>query len=233
MNNIQNAGHQLYIENKEYYQKLAAYIRYGSWLKSESEVEDFLYEVREDILDAQKRGVSAEDYFGKNPRTSADELLASLENKWLEVLKIFGIVTSTYLFFLFATAANSINIRSMLIQSIVITVATLIIFTVLKKRIYTKQMSTTKSRVKLVLTVLALGLVTVYDLTAETMILIIPLPYFPIAILFIIGALAGTIYYFKLPKERRVLWQIGLVAVWSAMIMGVANHIIIPFLANV
>ncbi|WP_225742894.1 hypothetical protein [Marinilactibacillus sp. Marseille-P9653] len=123
----------LYIENQKYYQKLADYVRYGSYFKNEKEIEEFLLQVLEDTLKAQKEGVSAESYFGKDPKLSADELLATLRFDWLGVLKMLGVVFSFYFFFTFAVGNSSVDVVSFVVRIVGIAVAVGMIFNILQK----------------------------------------------------------------------------------------------------
>ena len=89
---------QLDPENKEYYIKLLEYTRFGNWFKDKNQTEEVLLEVLQDLIAAQKNGLSAEEYFGKNPRESADELLETIDNKQVKGFKIFLVVLSINLF---------------------------------------------------------------------------------------------------------------------------------------
>lgn len=79
-------------DNKEYYKKLLEYVRFGNWFKDNNQAEEILLEVLQDLIAAQKVGLSAEEYFGKNPRKSADEILKTIDNKKFKGLRIFIIV---------------------------------------------------------------------------------------------------------------------------------------------
>ena len=61
--------------NDDYYGNLLLYVRSRSFLKDENVLEEALLEILQDILDAQENGETAEDYFGKQPKEIADDLL--------------------------------------------------------------------------------------------------------------------------------------------------------------
>ncbi|MER2226437.1 MAG: hypothetical protein ABS916_05215 [Carnobacterium sp.] len=76
-------------ENNEYYGNLVIYVRAMSLFRDEKKSEELLLEVLQDILDAQNQGVSAEHYFGRNPKKIADEIIKQLPINLLDILKIF------------------------------------------------------------------------------------------------------------------------------------------------
>ena len=76
-------------ENNEYYGNLVIYVRVMSLFRDEKKSEELLLEVLHDILDAQNQGISAEQYFGKNPKKIADEIIKQLPINLLDTLKIF------------------------------------------------------------------------------------------------------------------------------------------------
>lgn len=52
--------------------------------------------ILQDILEAQQNGVSAQDYFGKDPQPIADELLEQLPNDSKQMVKISLLAVLTY-----------------------------------------------------------------------------------------------------------------------------------------
>ena len=76
-------------ENNEYYGNLVIYVRAMSLFRDEKKSEELLLEVLQDILDAQNQGISAEHYFGRNPKKIADEIIKQLPINLLDTLKIF------------------------------------------------------------------------------------------------------------------------------------------------
>lgn len=70
---------QLNPENKKYYEEILVYIRVNV-NKDEQQTEETLLEILQDILDAQKNGTSAKEFFGKNPKEISDTILTELPN---------------------------------------------------------------------------------------------------------------------------------------------------------
>ncbi|WP_101773602.1 DUF1129 domain-containing protein [Peptostreptococcus faecalis] len=77
-------------ENKTYYEELSLYINSKGAFKNEKEINSILEEILLDILIAQKDGISAESYFGKNSYIIADEIILNLnsgiKNNMLEII---------------------------------------------------------------------------------------------------------------------------------------------------
>lgn len=89
-------------ENQKYYEYLLTYIRGKSTFNREKDVEQLLLEILHDLIDAQNNGQNAEDYFGKNPQTLADEILQTLPKSFFETFKLACYILIGYVL-LFAT----------------------------------------------------------------------------------------------------------------------------------
>ena len=66
-------------ENEKYYGNLLIYIRIMAFFRDVKKSEELLLEVLRDILDAQEQGLSAEEYFGENPKKVAFENISNIE----------------------------------------------------------------------------------------------------------------------------------------------------------
>ncbi|QVI35719.1 hypothetical protein BVJ53_01385 [Lacticaseibacillus chiayiensis] len=95
---------QLTPANKTYYEDLLLYMRTRSVLKDSKTIEQELLTILTDILAAQKDGVTAVDYFGKQPQETADEILAEIPIGWVNSFKIIASVLIGY--FLITTIPN-------------------------------------------------------------------------------------------------------------------------------
>lgn len=91
-----NLQKQLQGANKRYYEDLLVYVRLNSMAKNERQTEEMLLGILQDILEAQQNGVSAQDYFGKNPQPIADELLKQLPNDAKQMVKISLLAVLAY-----------------------------------------------------------------------------------------------------------------------------------------
>lgn len=83
-------------ENQKYYEDLLTYIRGKSTFNREKDVEQLLLEILHDLIDAQNNGQNAEDYFGKNPQTLADEILQTLPKSFFETFKLACYILISY-----------------------------------------------------------------------------------------------------------------------------------------
>ena len=66
---------QLTPENEKFYSDLLLYVRLHSFSQDQEAIESKLLEILQDILDAQTDYISAKQYFGKDPKKLADDLL--------------------------------------------------------------------------------------------------------------------------------------------------------------
>ncbi|SFQ32535.1 hypothetical protein SAMN04488506_1458 [Desemzia incerta] len=86
-------------ENEKYYGNLLVYIRVMSFFRDVEKSEELLLEVLKDILDAQEQGISAEEYFGKNPKKVADDIIKQLPINLLDTAKIVLTALAAYSIF--------------------------------------------------------------------------------------------------------------------------------------
>jgi hypothetical protein len=84
---------QLNPENKVYYEDILLYMRTFGFFYEELETERHLMTILQDILEAQKYGESAEDYFGKNPKEIVDQLTKQFDKpSWKSIFKMSGLI---------------------------------------------------------------------------------------------------------------------------------------------
>ncbi len=88
---------QIKPENRMYYKNLTSYTMFAGFTHDETELEEQLLMILNDIIKAQEDGISAEKYFGKNPQESADQIIANLSKSSFKdrstlVMIIVGIV---------------------------------------------------------------------------------------------------------------------------------------------
>ena len=81
-------------ENEAFYTDFMIYARTTNWFKDNQAIEEQLLAILQDILQAQKNGQSAADYFGADPKRVADSLLKNLPVK---VSSFFSLIF--YVFF--------------------------------------------------------------------------------------------------------------------------------------
>lgn len=88
-------------ENDKYYGNLIVYIRIMAFFRDEKKSEELLLEVLRDILDAQEQGLSAEEYFGENPKKVADDIIKQLPINLFDTIKLFLTALGAYSVFRF------------------------------------------------------------------------------------------------------------------------------------
>lgn len=86
-------------ENKRYYEDLLVYIRSKSTFNREKDVEQLLLDMLHDLIDAQSNGESAEFYFGRDPKSLADEILKTLPKHFFDIFKIACYIVIGYVLF--------------------------------------------------------------------------------------------------------------------------------------
>lgn len=86
-------------ENKRYYEDLLVYIRSKSMFNREKDVEQLLLDMLHDLIDAQNNGQSAEFYFGRDPKSLADEILQTLPKHFFDNLKLACYIVLGYVLF--------------------------------------------------------------------------------------------------------------------------------------
>lgn len=94
-------------ENKRYYEDLLVYIRSKSTFNREKDVEQLLLDMLHDLIDAQSNGESAEFYFGRDPKSLADEILKTLPKHFFDIFKIACYIVIGYV--LFFTIPNMVD----------------------------------------------------------------------------------------------------------------------------
>lgn len=65
-------------ENQKYFADLREYVNTFKFKKDELVIHQQLYQMYLDFLDAQEDGLTAEDFFGNNPKEMADHLLEEM-----------------------------------------------------------------------------------------------------------------------------------------------------------
>lgn len=131
-------------ENQKYFANLREYVNTFKFKKDESVIQQQLYQMYLDFLDAQEDGLTAKEFFGNNPKEMADHLLEEMPGATFKtLLKYAGILAtilwSIRLFFDFSeNLIVVINPVLYLFDLALIISLTLIIFKLIQKSIYRK-----------------------------------------------------------------------------------------------
>lgn len=87
--------------NQEYYDRLAAYVTDAIGVDGKA-AEETMAEIHADLLQAQANGISAADYFGHDPKTIGNQLVATLPHlTWQDWLR-FAVIAWAISFLVFA-----------------------------------------------------------------------------------------------------------------------------------
>ncbi|KRL12399.1 hypothetical protein [Schleiferilactobacillus perolens] len=134
---------QLTPANKKYYEDLLLYMRTKEILKDDAVIEQELLTILTDIIAAQQDGVSAVDYFGKQPQETADDILAEVPTHWFSVLKMIGSVLLGYVLITAIPAltipTSPVDIGTEIITGLYFTMAAFVIVTYIGRTTYKKQ----------------------------------------------------------------------------------------------
>lgn len=140
---------QLTGENEKYYSDLLLYMRLNSFMKDQAAIESNLLEILQDIIDAQREGLTAEQYFGKNPQILADELLQQVPKKVGEVFKFVLYFVGAYMFFALLPSMISIDqaidIGNLILTGLYIGIVVLVGLKYLGRTIYGGRVTETKN----------------------------------------------------------------------------------------
>ena len=138
----QEAVKDLSANNQTYFKKLQDYMLLSSFFYDEIEIRELLYGMACDLADADRDGMTAEDYFGKKAQKMADQILkhATLEKK-RNLLTLAGYLLGILWFYRFLSDFSSlglvkVNLLSYLSDALISFLGLTLIFQVIKFGIY-------------------------------------------------------------------------------------------------
>ena len=136
---------QLSASNQKYFEDLREYLFFSSLFQDEYAVVAQVYEIANDLLEAQNHGETAEEYFGKNPKEMADELLRNTPKSRLidQLNLIYIMVGVSWLVKLFndfsSDSVLQLNLYSYVTTAVFSVVLVILFFFGVQKTIYLKQ----------------------------------------------------------------------------------------------
>ncbi|MFC6463546.1 hypothetical protein ACFP65_00815 [Marinilactibacillus sp. GCM10026970] len=214
-------------ENKVYYEELLVYVRTKSWFKDERKIEEVLLEVLQDLIVAQEEGVMAEDYFGRDPETSANNIVNNIDYNLIGGLKIllqvFGISSIFSLLNMIVSAETSINLTSILFRTGYLYLAVFIFLQLLKNESFHRSSSKLKESLYIIslITIIVSG--PLIEATLLPNFLNFSLPLFIPFGLYFFAVSSFTWKFFKMSAEERKIWVLLLILAWGALIFGIIN----------
>lgn len=220
---------QLNPENKEYYEEMLTYMRLKNWFKDEKEIESKLLEILQDMISAQKDGISAKDYFGQEPKKTADEILSNIQINWLDGLKMVGLVfvISIASFIISDLSADQfkVNLLQLIVHTVTISIGVIICLSILKKSTFEKEKSSS------ILEILLFGATfsgVIMILTASSYFIsdawTITLPKEVALALTTIASIGVTWKVYTLPEGERLLWSSFLPIIWLFVLLAFLNY---------
>lgn len=222
-------------ENKAFYDDFLVYVRTTSWLKDDVQVEEQLLAILQDILEAQKNGESARDYFGQSPKLVADNLLKKLPNDGISFAKIilytfFGYLAITFLPTI-TVPGKAIDVGAYVVSAMYMTMAILLIVRTIGTLVYRYKASKLAGWLKNVLGILA-GMLLLFPAFAMIYWLKTPVRINldgTLGIFVIILVLVGLAIYNKTAKQSFLSKPIFFYIIFSAVI-GILTRL--PILAG-
>jgi uncharacterized membrane-anchored protein len=133
---------QLNQENYQYFDDLRGYLSLAGLVHDEAKLNQVLFGMQQDLLDAQKNGIRATELFGNQPKQMADEILQELPPiKWRNRLQLYSLVTLIIWTIQFFSAyphdgALSVNLSGYLLSAILANAFVYLIFKLVSWQIY-------------------------------------------------------------------------------------------------
>ncbi|WP_265459623.1 hypothetical protein [Enterococcus sp. HY326] len=218
---------QLNLANQSYYGDLVIYLRAKGTFKNELVIEEKAFEILQDILESQAAGIDAEDYFWKQPKEIADELIQAVPNSIKDFLKLILFALGAYtVFSLFPALVlpdKAFDIGAFGIVAVYSIAIALLIFWLVGTNVYQK-----KKKLFNILNVILLGILLAGGVMLLTM---VKTPYqFRITgiwgILIILILLVVTaVLFFRQTRENRKIWAVFIPAITSCAIIGIFSRI--------
>lgn len=217
-------------ENKAYYNDLLLYLRFQSVSRDEAQIESFLLDVLQDILAAQKDGLSAVDYFGKEPKEVADAFLAEVPRSFWAVVKLALIVVGSYMgitiFPTLTTTGKPTDVGAMLITGLYALLMVTLFFKYLAVTIY--RVSTWRLHkvmqwlIWCLIVIIALAPLSLITILVKTPVRISLDGIWGIGVI-LLGWLIGGIVYLRLTDKQ--MWTPFVIVALAFGIMGIIARI--------
>lgn len=218
---------QLTEENNAYYGDLLVYLRARGAMKKEAVIEEKALEILTDILDAQRDGISAETYFGKEPQEIANDLLSFSPISLMDFLKLALIALGSYSLFSILPALifpeNDIDFGSFMVVGLYSFISAITLFWLISKGVYAKKKKQSNILLGILGTLLFFGgiLLAIFIKTPLT----VELPG-PVGILTILTLLiVMSILFFTQNNEDKQIWSTFIPLILVCATIGILSRI--------
>lgn len=191
--------------NKKYFDDLRTYLITAGLFFDEEEINQQVYELGSDLLEAQQNDERAEDYFGMDAKGAADEMIRNFKKTSLkERVKISSLAIGIFwLFKIMSDVSGSgpikLNVLSYFFSAVFVMIVLVGVFKVLHYSIYSKEQFFNRNKIgKFILLWLAMfgvigGFVLIHLYTPELWVVTIPAPYDLLMIGVLVVVYAGAI----------------------------------------
>lgn len=138
---------QLTPENQVYFADLRGYMLFGGLFLDEGELNLQLYQMATDLLEAQRDGVTAAAFFGKQPQLLADQLLANTKKASIPALfglaaLVVGILWGINLVTAFSqNGVLRVSVPQYLLDGVIGVVGVSLLFLILQRSFYSAKKS--------------------------------------------------------------------------------------------
>ena len=193
-------------DNRDYFKKLREYMGMASLIKDEISINQQLYQMHLDFMNAQEDGMSAEEFFGNDPKTMADQLLEEIQRtSFKTLLQYVGIVAvimwgSRYLSDFNKATPVVVNPALYLFDLILVFSLVMLLFKVIQISVYRKNNSKKLEWMETVIAALVFIVFIIIYLRADQFIpMVLPFTISPPwnIILFLIVLLSAVFLFWK------------------------------------
>jgi len=217
-------------ENKIFYENLLLYFRIEGFTRDENKIETHLLMILQDILEAQNDGITAETYFGKNPKMIADELLAEMPRSFWEVIKTGLYVVMVYMGVSFLpalmTSGKPVDIGALGLSGLYLFGIALILFKYIGRTIYNVNIMIQNKILKFLAAFIAVSIgiapVTLIGILVKTPVRFQLDGWFGIIVI-ILGLLIGSFFFIR-QKDKTFGWPFA-IYLGGAGVLGIMTRL--------
>lgn len=223
-NQMNAAGADLTAENRAYFDDLLVYaLTKRLWVRELPLVRE-LYGMQRDLLDAQRDGMTAHDFFGDNPRAMADTLVRQYGRfSWHEVWNIVGVVVGINFIIAIvsdpSTGPMRVSWLALLVSTLIESGGIFAVFTLINRSIFARSDHGNRTRIQwgvgILTGILVLALVLTWVLVPQLPArfnLVVPQPW---DLLLMGSTVAAGLWAFLRLRDRMFYPLAGLLLIWG------------------
>lgn len=221
---------QLNTKNKNFYENILVYIRIEGLTRDENKMEVQLLNILQDIIDAQNDGLTAEEYFGKNPKELADEILLAMPSNIWEGVKLALYIVAAYIGSSFLpslmTAGTPLDVGALVLCGIYSIISVIVVLKYVASTIYTANRKMKNKYAKIFVLWFTISLLFAPLFIIKTFVhtpIQISLDGWIGIIVIIITLIIGLIFFFR-QKDKTFGWPV-VIFLAGAGIMGIVTRI--------